>query len=131
MRALPLIPTSACAIAWMRSRLTELFGWSAAQFEQRMRGSAIYRIGYQRWLRNIAVALGNAASTPAVLAALNSRREDPSALVREHVVGHWPRTRAPRRSRRRARYGGAVQRLSQSSTTLVPSLTASCGLSTQ
>jgi epoxyqueuosine reductase len=42
-------------------RLTELFGWSAESFEQRMRGSAIYRIGYERWLRNIAVALGNAA----------------------------------------------------------------------
>jgi len=66
-------------------RLTELFGWSAEQFEQRMRGSAIYRIGYQRWLRNIAVALGNASSSEAVLAALAARREDPSALVREHV----------------------------------------------
>jgi epoxyqueuosine reductase len=66
-------------------RLTELFGWSAGQFEQRMRGSAIYRIGYQRWLRNIAVALGNAASSDAVLAALAARRDDPSALVREHV----------------------------------------------
>jgi epoxyqueuosine reductase len=67
------------------SRLTELFGWSAAQFDQRMRGSAIYRIGYERWLRNIAVALGNAASTGPVLAALEARRADPSALVREHV----------------------------------------------
>ena len=67
-------------------RLTELFGWSAEQFEQRMRGSAIYRLGYQRWLRNIAVALGNAASSAAVLASLASRREHPSALVREHVA---------------------------------------------
>src|SRR6202034_3438038 len=58
-------------------RLTELFGWSAEQFEQRMRGSAIYRLGYQRWLRNIAVALGNAASSAAVLASLASRREHP------------------------------------------------------
>ena len=68
-------------------RLTELFGWSAGEFEQRMRGSAIYRIGYERWLRNIAVALGNAASSDSVLAALAVRRDDPSALVREHV--HW------------------------------------------
>jgi epoxyqueuosine reductase len=68
------------------AQLTELFGWSAAQFEQRMRGSAIYRIGHERWLRNIAVALGNAASTPEVLAALEARRADPSALVREHVA---------------------------------------------
>ena len=66
-------------------RLTELFGWTELQFDQRMRGSAIYRIGYQRWLRNIAVALGNARSSAAVLAALEARREDASMLVREHV----------------------------------------------
>jgi epoxyqueuosine reductase len=66
-------------------RLEQLFGWSEAQFDQRMRGSAIYRIGYERWLRNIAVALGNAPSTPAVLSALAGRREDHSGLVREHV----------------------------------------------
>ncbi len=67
------------------TRLTELFGWSEAQFEQRMRGSAIYRIGYERWSRNIAVALGNAPGTAAVIAALQRRRNDPSALVREHI----------------------------------------------
>jgi epoxyqueuosine reductase len=69
------------------AHLTELFGWSAAQFEERMRGSAVYRIGYVRWLRNIAVALGNAPHSSAVTAALEARREDPSMLVREHV--HW------------------------------------------
>jgi epoxyqueuosine reductase len=68
-------------------RLSELISWTAEQFEQRMRGSAIYRIGYRRWLRNIAVALGNARRTPAVLAALQAQREHPDALVREHV--HW------------------------------------------
>jgi epoxyqueuosine reductase len=52
-----------------------------------MQGSAIFRIGHERWLRNIAVALGNARTSPAVLAALHSRADDPSALVREHV--HW------------------------------------------
>ena len=66
-------------------QLSELFGWSEQEFEQRMRGSAIYRIGYERWLRNIAVALGNAATSPAVLAALEARRGHCSALVREHV----------------------------------------------
>jgi epoxyqueuosine reductase len=66
-------------------RLSELFGWSAALFDQRMRGSAIFRIGYERWLRNIAVALGNARSTPSVLAALQARQEDRLPLVREHV----------------------------------------------
>jgi epoxyqueuosine reductase len=50
-----------------------------------MRGSAIHRIGYQRWLRNIAVALGNAATSSEVVTALEARRDDPSELVREHV----------------------------------------------
>lgn len=67
-------------------RLSELFAWSAADFDARMRGSAIYRIGYERWLRNIAVALGNAPATPETLAALRARAEDPSDLVREHVA---------------------------------------------
>ena len=65
--------------------LPQLFRWSAAQFEERMRGSAIYRIGYQRWSRNLAVALGNAPTTPDVVRALEERRADPSSLVREHV----------------------------------------------
>jgi epoxyqueuosine reductase len=68
------------------ARLTELFAWSEQQFLDRMSGSAIYRLGYERWLRNIAVALGNAPSTPEVLAALESRRAEPSELVREHVL---------------------------------------------
>jgi len=68
------------------ARLTELFAWDAEQFRERMQGSAIYRIGYTRWLRNIAVALGNAPSTPAVIGAPRARRDDASALVREHVT---------------------------------------------
>jgi epoxyqueuosine reductase len=66
--------------------LVALFGWTREEFETRLVGSAIRRIGHERWLRNIAVALGNARSTPAVLAALTARRDDPSALVREHVA---------------------------------------------
>jgi epoxyqueuosine reductase len=66
--------------------LAELFLWSAAQFEERMRGSAIHRLGYVRWSRNIAVALGNAPTSAAVTSALEARREDPSPLVREHVA---------------------------------------------
>ncbi|MCC7462038.1 MAG: tRNA epoxyqueuosine(34) reductase QueG [Gammaproteobacteria bacterium] len=69
------------------ARLAELFAWSAAEFERRLAGSAIHRIGHERWLRNLAVGLGNAPALPAVRAALESRRDDPSALVREHV--HW------------------------------------------
>ncbi len=55
------------------------------EFLAQTEGSAIRRIGYERWLRNVAVALGNAPRTPAVVAALEARADDPSALVREHV----------------------------------------------
>ena len=67
------------------TRLTELFEWTEAQFEERMRGSAIYRIGYEKWSRNIAVALGNAPTSEAVVAALERRRAEASELVREHI----------------------------------------------
>ena len=66
--------------------LVALFAWTAEEFETRTAGSAIHRIGYSRWLRNIAVGLGNAASSPEVLAALRARVDDPSELVREHVT---------------------------------------------
>jgi epoxyqueuosine reductase len=65
--------------------LVELFGWSEEQFQRRMAGSAIRRIGYERWLRNLAVGLGNAPTSAAVIAALAARASHPSALVREHV----------------------------------------------
>ena len=72
--------------------LVALFAWTEEDFNTRLEGSAIRRIGHQRWLRNIAVGLGNAASTeaglrgdPALVAALRSRLAHPSALVREHV----------------------------------------------
>lgn len=76
------------------ARLSELFAWTETQFEQRMRGSAIHRIGYERWSRNVAVALGNAPAGAAVINALKSRREDPSPLVREHVEWALQRHRA-------------------------------------
>lgn len=65
--------------------LTELFAWSAQTFDKNTLGSPIRRIGHERWLRNIAVALGNAETSEHVIAALESRRQDPSAVVREHV----------------------------------------------
>ncbi|MDR9390007.1 MAG: tRNA epoxyqueuosine(34) reductase QueG [Wenzhouxiangella sp.] len=65
--------------------LVELFAWDEATFLQRTEGSAIRRIGHERWLRNIAVALGNAPTTPAVVDALKARLNHPSALVKEHV----------------------------------------------
>jgi len=68
-----------------KATLAELFAWDEDEFLQRTEGSAIRRSGHERWLRNIAVALGNAPKTSAVMEALQSRREDPSAVVREHV----------------------------------------------
>ena len=66
--------------------LVALFAWTEREFLDRMAGSAIRRIGYERWLRNIAVALGNAPNDPAIAAALAARADDPSPLVREHVA---------------------------------------------
>jgi len=66
--------------------LIELFSWSEQQFRQRHAGSSILRIGYLRWLRNLAVALGNAPPSAAVQAALRARADHPSELVREHVA---------------------------------------------
>jgi epoxyqueuosine reductase len=68
-----------------RASLADLFAWTEAEFLQRTEGSAIRRTGHRGWLRNIAIALGNAPSTPAVLAALDARRDEPDAMVREHV----------------------------------------------
>ncbi len=71
--------------------LVALFGWTEAEFVARTEGSAIKRIGHERWLRNLAVALGNAPWSSAVTAALAARQDHPSALVREHVS--WAQAR--------------------------------------
>ncbi len=65
--------------------LVECFGWSEAEFNHKLVGSAIYRIGYTQWLRNIAVGLGNAPSTPEIINALKLRVNDSNELLREHV----------------------------------------------
>ena len=80
-----------------RASLVELFDWSADEFDTRMQGSAIRRIGYESWLRNLAVGMGNALrasretlsahAREAIVAALKRRADDPSEVVREHV--HW------------------------------------------
>ena len=67
------------------AELAELFRWSEEEFLSRTEGSPLRRAGYERWLRNLAVGLGNAPSSIPVLEALRLRREYPSALVREHV----------------------------------------------
>jgi epoxyqueuosine reductase len=66
--------------------LIELFYWEEADFNSKLAGSAIYRIGHVQWLRNIAVALGNAPKHPDILVALQARAQHPSELVREHVA---------------------------------------------
>jgi epoxyqueuosine reductase len=78
-----------------RATLVDLFDWSAAEFDTRMQGSAIRRIGYECWLRNLAVGMGNALradpasfsgdARAAIVDALRRRVDDPSSLVREHV----------------------------------------------
>jgi epoxyqueuosine reductase len=77
------------------AQLVDLFAWSEGEFLQRTEGNPIRRIGHERWLRNIAVAMGNAMRTSAgldapgrdgVKASLNARRDHPSGLVREHVL---------------------------------------------
>jgi epoxyqueuosine reductase len=69
------------------AELVQLFAWSESEWLERTEGSALRRAGYEGWLRNVAVALGNAPTEAAVVGALRSRSEHPSALVREHV--HW------------------------------------------
>lgn len=73
-----------------QATLADLFAWDEEQFNRNLEGSAIRRIGHERWLRNIAVGLGNAARSdapaPGIIAALQSRTNHPSALVREHVA---------------------------------------------
>jgi len=65
--------------------LLECFSWDEATFFSKTEGSAIRRIGFECWRRNVAVALGNAPSSPEISAALTAALEDPSSLVREHV----------------------------------------------
>jgi epoxyqueuosine reductase len=68
------------------AKLVELFAWSEEEFLRRTEGMAIRRTGYEGWLRNIAVALGNAPPSASVRDALNARAGHPSAIVREHVA---------------------------------------------
>jgi epoxyqueuosine reductase len=76
------------------AELAELFRWSEEEFLSRTEGSPLRRAGYERWLRNLAVGLGNAPSTIVVIEALKLRREHPSELVREHVQWALARHRA-------------------------------------
>ena len=80
--------------------MVELFGWSEEEFNRRLEGSPIRRIGHERWLRNLAVGLGNAADGARgdgeIVAALEARADHPSAMVREHVQWALARHRLAR-----------------------------------
>ncbi len=66
--------------------LLELFAWNEAEFNRKMAGSPIYRIGYAQWLRNLAIALGNAPKNPAIREALQAQQNFPNAVVQEHLT---------------------------------------------
>ncbi|MBU3694199.1 MAG: tRNA epoxyqueuosine(34) reductase QueG [Rhodocyclaceae bacterium] len=98
------------------ANLVELFGWDEATFLERTAGSAIRRIGHARWLRNIAVALGNAPPSPASRAALLARANHADALVREHVA--WAlRRQAAGVDKKMAATGAADQHFTEESGT--------------
>jgi epoxyqueuosine reductase len=67
------------------AELTTLFRWDKATWQAKTEGSAMRRIGYEQWQRNLAVALGNAQTSDEVLRALSEKTNSDSALVREHV----------------------------------------------
>ncbi len=80
--------------------LLELFSWSAEDFNQRLEGSPIRRINHKRWLRNIAITLGNALAKVAtndvatrIIASLEKRKDHSSAMLREHIL--WALERVP------------------------------------
>ncbi|APG04586.1 tRNA epoxyqueuosine(34) reductase QueG [Luteibacter rhizovicinus DSM 16549] len=77
-------------------KLVDLFAWTEAEFLSRTEGMAIRRTGYEGWLRNLAVGLGNAPTSTEILTALEARADDPSDVVREHVA--WARAQHALRS---------------------------------
>jgi len=83
--------------------LVDLFAWTRDEFDSRLAGSPIRRIGFERWLRNLAVGLGNAPHDPRIVAALEARADDASPLVREHVAWALERQRAARAAGERQR----------------------------
>ena len=83
------------------SDLVTLFNWSEAEYLKNTEGSAIRRIGYEGWLRNIAVGLGNAPSDENIIAALNAKRPNVSTLIQEHIDWALLQQANPMRRRKR------------------------------
>ena len=78
--------------AWLKNiDLLELFAWSEAQFDKNTQGSAIRRISYEQWLRNLAIAIGNAPKKAQYTSALKARLDKASPMLKEHL--EWARTR--------------------------------------
>lgn len=98
-------PAFAARTGLNQAPLAALFAWTREVFETRLAGSPIRRIGHERWLRNIAVAIGNAPLDPNLQAALHSRQNDPSPLVREHVA--WALAEQQRKTSEIANIGDA------------------------
>ena len=84
-----------------RSTLIDLFAWSEDEFLRRTEGSPIRRIGYERWLRNLAIGLGNAPTSDAIIQALQTQENHSSELVREHVGWALGQHQQPGRKRKR------------------------------
>ena len=76
----------------------DLFSWKEEEFAAHAAGSPLYRLGHARWLRNIAVALGNGPPTDAALEALAARLEHPAELVREHARWAWEQLQERRKN---------------------------------
>jgi epoxyqueuosine reductase len=89
------------------SDLATLFSWTEAEYLKNTEGSAIRRIGYERWLRNLSIGLGNAPTSQAIIDALTQREDYPSEMVQEHVQWALERQRNERRSKRKIKRVGA------------------------
>ncbi|MFT6220766.1 MAG: epoxyqueuosine reductase [Candidatus Endobugula sp.] len=83
------------------SDLTALFSWTEEEYLKNTEGSAIRRIGYERWLRNLAIGLGNAPKSQAIFDALTAREDYPSEMVQEHIRWALTRQQNSRKSKRK------------------------------
>ena len=90
------------------SDLLTLFNWSETEFLTYTEGSAIRRVGYEGWLRNLAVGLGNAPSDPQIISALELKRPQVSAMVQEHIDWALAQQAQPRRRRKRKIHASAI-----------------------